>query len=164
MPIIQIETLVEADIQIVFDLSRSIDLHQMSAAQTNEVAIAGVTSGLINKGEWVTWKAKHFGVYQQLTARITEMKSPTYFVDEMVTGAFKRFKHGHIFTEEGSHTLMVDVFDYTSPFGVLGILADQLFLKSYMTRFLSKRNDVIKRVAESEAWKEVLVRKSYSSN
>jgi len=44
---------------------------------------------------------------------------------------------------------MRDVFDYTSPLGWLGILADHLFLESYMREFLMKRNLLIKEVAEA---------------
>ena len=43
----------------VFDLSRSISLHKISSAHTNKEAIGGITSGLINKNETVTWRAKH---------------------------------------------------------------------------------------------------------
>lgn len=157
MPVIRIETKINADISIVFDLSRSIDLHKISTEDTNEEAIAGVTTGLIQKGEWVTWRARHFGVYQNLTARITEMERPNYFVDEMEKGIFKRFKHDHIFSRIGEHSLMVDVFDYESPLGILGKLADILFLKRYMKRFLEKRNQTIKHFAETEKWKEVVL-------
>jgi len=76
------------------------------------------------------------------------MNKPHYFCDEMVKGAFKRFSHEHFFEEEGNITIMKDVFDYTSPFGFFGKLADKLFLENYMTRFLAERNEVIKRVAE----------------
>lgn len=44
---------------------------------------------------------------------------------------------------------MIDRFDYTSPLGVLGQLADVLCLKRYMTRLLKERNNLIKSVAES---------------
>ena len=141
---------------LVFDLSRSIDLHKISTQQTNEKAIAGITSGLIKKDEWVTWRARHFGIYQKLTVRITAFNQPTYFADEMQKGIFKRFKHDHIFSEIGEQTMMVDVFDYESPLGILGKMADLLFLKSYMKRFLEHRNKTIKQYAETEKWKEVL--------
>ena len=58
-----------ADKEIVFDLSRSIDLHKLSTVHTNETAIAGRTSGLIGLNESVTWRAKHFGIYQKLTSK-----------------------------------------------------------------------------------------------
>ena len=156
MPKIELQTEIKAEKKIVFDLSRSIDLHQLSTAKTEEQAIAGKTSGLIGLDESVTWRAKHFGIYQNLTSKITEFESPNYFVDEMLKGAFKSFKHEHHFTEIKGGTVMKDIFVYTSPFGILGKLADTLFLEKYMTDLLLERNRVIKEVAESEKWKSIL--------
>jgi len=45
---------------------------------------------------------------------------------------------------------MEDVFDYQSPMGILGKIADYLFLERYMRNLLVKRNLMIKQVAESE--------------
>lgn len=156
MPKIELQTEIKAEKKIVFDLSRSIDLHQLSTAKTDEQAIAGKTSGLIGLDESVTWRAKHFGIYQNLTSKITEFDAPNFFVDEMLKGAFKSFKHEHHFTEIKGGTLMIDIFVYTSPFGILGKLADTLFLEKYMTDLLLERNRVIKEVAESEKWKSIL--------
>ena len=156
MPRIKIRTEIKSKKEIVFDLSRSIDLHKISTAHTNEQAIAGKVSGLIELNESVTWRAKHFGVYQNLTSKITEFDKPNYFVDEMQEGAFKEFKHEHHFTELNGETLMIDIFNYKSPFGILGELADRIFLEKYMTELLSKRNQVVKEFAESEKWKTVL--------
>jgi len=156
MPRIELRTEIKADRNVVFDLSRSIDLHKISTEQTNEQAIAGKTSGLIGLNESVTWRAKHFGVYQNLTSKITEFDRPKYFVDAMVKGAFKEFKHEHQFTELNGGTLMIDFFDYKSPFGILGKIADKLFLKKYMTGLLSERNRVVKQFAESERWKDII--------
>lgn len=156
MPIIHIDTRINAPRTIVFDLARSIDLHQISTKQTNEEAVAGRTSGLIELGESVTWRAKHFGIYQHLTAKITAFDAPNEFTDEMVKGAFKRFTHTHRFEEKDGVTTMTDIFDYTSPLGVLGKLADWLFLEKYMKRLLVVRNETIREFAESGRWKEVL--------
>lgn len=82
---------------------------------------------------------------------------PEYFVDEMVTGPFKSFKHEHIFSEANGLTKMVDVFNYKSPLGVLGSFADVLFLKRYMANLLKERNRIIKQFAEDPAlYKKVL--------
>lgn len=91
MPVIRLTTIINAPVAVVFDLSRSIDLHKISTAHTNEQAVAGKTSGLIGMDESVTWRAKHFGVTQLLTSKITAFESPHYFTDEMVSGAFKQF-------------------------------------------------------------------------
>ncbi len=156
MPIIEIQTEINAPIERCFDLSRSIDLHQISTKHTKEEAIDGVTSGLIKLNESVTWRAKHFGISQTLTSKISEFDSPNYFVDEMVKGAFKSFRHEHRFVYEDGVTRMIDRFDYESPFGPLGRLFDFIILKSYMTKLLDKRNQIIKEFAESSKWKRVI--------
>ena len=51
---------------------------------------------------------------------------------------------------------MTDYFEYVSPFGSIGKLVDFLFLKTYMTNLLDKRNQTIKEFAESDKWKSVL--------
>ena len=86
---------------------------------------------------------------QRLTSRVTALDRPNHFRDCQVHGPFRRFAHDHIFTAESGATLMIDVFDYKSPLGLLGSCADQLFLKSYMAKFLGRRALVIKRAAES---------------
>lgn len=156
MPRIELKTKIKAEKEIVFDLSRSIDLHKISTEHTNEKAVDGKTSGLISEGEWVTWRAKHFGVCQNMTSKITEFYRPDFFADEMVKGAFKSFRHEHHFKEFNGGTLMTDYFDYKSPFGFLGNLSDKLFLKKYMKDLLEKRNQTIKEFAESKRWKEVI--------
>ena len=150
MPTIHLQTQINAPRQVVFDLSRSIDVHKLSTAHTNETAIAGVISGLINLNETVTWRAKHFGVYHKLTSKITEFDSPYYFADEMVKGIFKRFKHQHYFEDYRGGMLMTDLFEYRSPLKILGRIADKIFLKKYMTELLIKRNTLIKEIAESD--------------
>lgn len=148
MPIIKTDMFIYAPRNICFDVARDIDIHTESTSQTNERAIGGVTSGLIELNETVTWEAIHFGVKQNLTVRITEFDFPNRFVDEMEKGAFKRFYHVHEFIEKENGTLMIDTFDYTSPFGIVGKLADRLFLEQYMKEFLIKRNRYIKKIAE----------------
>ncbi len=148
MPFIEINTFIDAPIDKCFDLARSIDLHLDSMAKTKEKAIAGRTSGLIEMGETVTWRAKHFGVWQTLTSKITAFSFPHSFTDEMVSGVFKSFKHQHLFSPNNGGTLMVDIFAFESPFGILGKLANVLFLNNYMSKLLKSRNKLIKEIAE----------------
>ena len=60
--VLALETVVHAPRERVFDLARSIDAHQDTAAATGEKAVAGVTSGLLGPEQEVTWQARHFGV------------------------------------------------------------------------------------------------------
>jgi ligand-binding SRPBCC domain-containing protein len=150
MPRIETVTEIDAPIGRVFDLSRSIDLHQQSQASHGERAIGGRTTGLIEQGEKVTWEATHFGIRQTLTSRIVEMRRPAYFRDAQVRGAFKRFDHDHFFEELPDHRTRVrDVFDYTAPLGPIGRLLDVVVLKRYMRTLIVERNAAIKRKAEA---------------
>ena len=153
---IVVESFIAAPIATVFDLSRSIDLHVISTGKTNEQAIEGVTSGLINEGEYVTWKAYHLFKTRYFTSKITDMQPPFYFRDEMVNGDFKKFYHEHFFEIHESGTLMRDLIFLQSPYGLIGRLADAVYLKQYITGFLLERNAVIKRYAESGSWKQIL--------
>ncbi|XCF05695.1 SRPBCC family protein [Tamlana crocina] len=155
MPTLTIETEINADIKTCFDVARNIDIHQESLRFSEEKAIAGKISGLISQGEWVSWEAKHFGVVQHLTSKITEFDAPYYFVDEMVFGAFKSFKHEHRFREENGKTVMTDIFDFKAPYGALGKLANVLFLKRYMFSLLKRRNRFLKEKAEAIAKNQI---------
>lgn len=150
---IYLETLIDADIQIVFDLARNIDLHQLSTSKTHEKAIAGCTSGMIEENETVTWRAKHLGVYQTLTTKIISMDKPNQFTDEMQKGAFKSMHHQHIFKTVDGKTLMTDIFDFESPLGIIGKVFNKLYLKNYLKKFLLERNQLIKTTAESTTFK-----------
>ena len=148
MTTINLITKIKAPQQTVFDVSRNIDIHQQSASKTNEVAIAGVTSGLINYNETVTWRGKHFGFYLTHKSRMTAMNMYDYFVDEMEEGKFKTFRHEHFFEEENGITTMKDKLQYETPFGIIGKLFDVLFLKRHLTQFLLERNKILKETAE----------------
>ena len=149
MTTINLTTNINAPKQIVFDLSRNIDVHQNSASQTHEKAIDGVTSGLINFDETVTWRGKHLGFYLTHKSRMTAMDFYDYFVDEMVEGKFKTFKHEHLFMEKNGETVMIDNLNYETPFGIFGRLFDRIILKKHLTNFLLERNKTLKHLAEN---------------
>ena len=156
MPVIYLETKIKSKIEICFDLSRSIDLHQISTAKSNEKAIDGKTKGLIEQDEFVTWRAIHFGIKQQLSSRITQFERPFHFRDEQIKGAFKYIIHDHFFESEGENTLMKDNFKFESPYSFAGKIFDKIILTNYMTKLLSERNQVIKEYAETDKWKLIL--------
>jgi ligand-binding SRPBCC domain-containing protein len=149
MTTIELHTVFNAPIERCFNLSRSIDLHMESTKHTNEKAIAGKTSGLIEQGESVTWRAKHFLITQYMTVKITKMNSPVYFRDEMLSGPFRCMHHDHWFTPTDDNVLMKDRFSYEVPYGVAGWLFDKLILRKHMTALLKQRNTTIKAAAEA---------------
>jgi ligand-binding SRPBCC domain-containing protein len=148
---------IAAPIERCFDLARSIEVHLLGTAKSGEQAVAGVTTGLIGPGQFVRWRAKHLGVRQHLTTKITAFERPHYFQDTMIQGAFKLMRHDHFFASiAANRTEMKDRFFFAAPFPVLGLLAERLLLRSYMANLLRQRNSVLKEVAKSEKWADFL--------
>ena len=157
MPQIHLTSFFNAPVERVFDLSRSINLHHISMESSNEKAVAGTISGLINKGERVTWQAKHLFKTRYFTSEIIDMERPAFFIDEMIKGDFKSFHHEHHFKSAENGTIMIDLINFETPYGLLGKIANGLFLRSYVEKFLLKRNEVIKEYAETQKWKAILM-------
>lgn len=147
-----LETWIDAPPQDCFDAARDLDLHTRSLAHTGERAVGGRTSGLIEPGEEVTWRARHFGVTQHFTSKITAFDRPVSFQDTMQRGAFRTFVHDHIFTPHDSGgTTMTDVLCFSAPLGLLGRIAERLVLRGYLERLLTARAAAVKEAAEATA-------------
>jgi len=75
-----------------------------------------------------------------MTSQIIEYDPPRRFVDEQVTGPFRRWWHEHSFKEIGDTTTITDMVEFTSPLGPLGTMVNAMILTRYMTRLLTQRN------------------------
>ncbi|RYZ61778.1 MAG: cell division protein [Chitinophagaceae bacterium] len=156
MPLIHLQTFINASPETVFDLSRSVDLHKASMTHHREEIIDGMPAGLMGLGDTVTWKANHLFRSRTLKVKITALNPPEFFADEMIEGDFKQMRHEHAFKAMNGGTLMIDRFLFTAPFGMIGTLVSFLFLKRYMTNLLEQRNQTIKDIAESTQAKQYL--------
>ena len=152
MTTITIDTLIAAPPRLCFDLARDVDAHEESAAFSGErIVPPGRTSGLLELGDLVAFEGRHFGLRQRFVARITEVEPPHRFVDEMVEGTFARLRHIHEFHAVEDGTLMRDILTWQAPLGVLGALADRLFLRRHMEWFVRTKQQGLKRIAESRS-------------
>jgi len=156
METIRVATRIKAPLERCFLLSLSIDLHVASASKMQEKAVAGVTTGLIGEGETVTFEGRHFGRQFSHTSRIEALRPFSYFRDVMVAGVFQHFEHDHHFAPMDDGTRMRDEVRFSAPWGPLGRLVSKLFVRRWLTAFLVERNATIKRVAESEEWRQYL--------
>lgn len=154
MPLIEVQTEINADIQTCFDLARDVGFYQKSLKKTTEIPVAGKISGLIEKGDYVTWETNHLVFTQLLVLKVSEFISPVLFVDEMVKGDFKSYRHEHIFKNNKNGTTMTDRFYFKSPYGVIGKIVDAIILKRYMRKLIITRNNALKMKAEQVTAKQ----------
>lgn len=125
---------------IAFDTSLDVTFHTDSMAESREQIVGGITSGVMGLGDTVTWRARHFGIWWQMTTVISAYERPRYFVDEQVKGPFKRYHHVHYFDDDDTGTCMRDVVEFAAPFGLLGLAAERLMLRRHMTALIDLRN------------------------
>jgi hypothetical protein len=152
-------TFIAAPIDRVFDLSRSVEVHLLANVHGNEQALATgeVTTGLVDLGQQVTWRAKHFGFWHNLTSEATAVAPPTYFQVTMVKGIFRSMRADHLLRSMPSGvTELKDIFTIAAPLPILGPIAEALFLRRYMMALNRERNAVIKQLAESDDWQRYL--------
>lgn len=83
MPVIEIFTSINTPPKICFQLALSVDVHAISTRHTQEQIVGGKTRGVLQLGDSVTFRAKHFGWWHTLTGRVIEVEAPHYFCDEM---------------------------------------------------------------------------------
>lgn len=156
MPVIHLTTFIAAPIERVFDLSRSIELHKHSMTKHKEEPIGAVINGLVKYGDEVTWRAHHLFKTRVLKTKITSFDKPRSFTDEQVAGDFILMKHQHFFKPVENGTIMIDIFEFKSPYGFAGRIFNSLFLTSYIRQLLEHRNKHIKETAEGNKWKNYI--------
>jgi ligand-binding SRPBCC domain-containing protein len=141
MQTIILETQIRAPAEVCFDLIRDARIHTEITGQTNENAVVGL-------GQTVTFEGTHFGMRQRLTVKVTAFERPTLFIDEMIEGRFKSFKHVHEFIETDGMTLMRDTVEWASRLGIVGKIVDRLVIRRHLTSLVSGRNARLKAIAE----------------
>jgi ligand-binding SRPBCC domain-containing protein len=86
----------------------------------------------------------------QWIALITEFEWNHHFADIQKKGPFKRFQHRHEFSEEtrsgASGTTVRDVIEYDPGFGVLGDLAQRLFIAPSLKQTFEYRQKMLEKL------------------
>ena len=149
MPTFRLETHIRAPREACFDAARDMRLHAESAEGTGERIVEAPESGMLELGDEVEFEGRHFGIALRLRSKIIEYDRPTRFVDEMQRGPFARLRHTHEFFEHPEGTLMVDTFNFASPLGPLGAIADHLFVTRHLRKFALERNSFLKTKLEA---------------
>ncbi len=76
--------------------------------------------------------------------RITSWDPGRSFSDLQERGPYRFWWHHHSFHADGARTVMEDRVYYTPPFGLLGRLANLLFIRPTLRKIFQYRGDVIR--------------------
>jgi hypothetical protein len=151
METIRLTTWVDAPVERCFLLSLNVDLRIACGRETGEDAIEGVTTGLIGEGQTVTFQGRRFGALWRHTIRMEIVRPYSYFRDVMVEGYFARYEHDHHFAAMDDGTRIRDEVTFSLRWSL-----GRFGARRRMAQCLAARNAMIKRVAESEEWRNYL--------
>ena len=83
------------------------------------------------------------GIPMSWTTEITHVHEPYYFVDEQRFGPYALWHHQHHFREVEGGVEMTDEVNYAIPLGILGRLANWLFVEREVNRIFDHRFSVL---------------------
>ncbi|WP_272151573.1 SRPBCC family protein [Tenacibaculum aiptasiae] len=99
-------------------------------------------------GQIITYKVGILpGVKSSWVTEITQVKDEQFFIDEQRFGPYKMWHHEHWFEElsEGK-TLMKDKISYKIPFGLLGHIAQSVFIKRQLKNIFEHRYSTLEKL------------------
>lgn len=146
---LQISELIPASRLEVFDYLT--DPNNLPGLLRPSVEVQVVTPEIaLKRGNEVHFMMSRFGLSQSIRFRIEDVLRGSRLSYRQSEGVFSAWNHTMKFDEHGENgTLVTDLVDYNVPMGLFGHLADDLLLKSDMTRLLTKRLQRVKEHFES---------------
>jgi len=99
------------------------------------------------EGMIIAYKIKPlFGISTTWVTEITHVKEFEYFVDEQRIGPYKIWHHQHFLLHEKDRVLMKDIVTYVPPFGIVGNLANKLFIRGKLEKIFAYRQMVLDKI------------------
>lgn len=166
MPTYRRETRIPAPISDVWEFHSTIDGLRALTPDWMHLRIESVEgpSGeadpeLLVRGSRIRMSMQPFGVgpRQRWVSRIVErdpegdavVEGSAYFVDDMLHGPFRRWRHTHSFYADGEETLLVDTVDYRLPLGPLGDAVGPFAKVGFEGMFRDRHRRTVSRFADS---------------
>jgi ligand-binding SRPBCC domain-containing protein len=108
---------------------------------TNDTGKEKMYPGMI-----ITYKVSPlFGIKLNWVTEITHVKDKEYFVDEQRIGPYSMWHHQHKIEPIDGGILMTDIITYEPPMGILGAIANTLFIKKQLKEIFDYRKMVLEK-------------------
>ncbi len=106
---------------------------------------------IMKAGALIDYTIQVLGIEQRWTTLITSYEPPFRFVDEQIKGPYAFWHHTHTFSETSAGTLIKDEVRYAIPFGLVGTLAQEIFVKKELDKIFRFRAETIERHFQSSS-------------
>ena len=86
------------------------------------------------------------GIPMEWITEITQVQQNKFFIDEQRIGPYKMWHHQHIFEKTHFGIKMKDIVTYVPPFGIIGKIANGLFIKNQVNKIFDFRTVALKKI------------------
>ena len=107
--------------------------------------IQEMSSREMEAGTRLRYALRLHGVPVRWTSEIADWSPPEQFVDEQVSGPYRRWTHQHRFFSLGEGTLIEDTVRYALPLGALGDFVAHAFVRKDLEKIFAYRHEAIRR-------------------
>ena len=134
-----------ATINQVWDfISSPANLKEITPAYMGFVVTSNNGNAAMYPGMIVTYKVSPLlGIKLNWMTEITQVKVHEYFVDEQRMGPYTMWHHQHKIKSIEGGIEMTDIVTYQPPLGILGALANTLFIKKQLQEIFDYRTVVM---------------------
>lgn len=142
-----VKQLVKAPVEAVWAFfSNAENLNRLTPSDLGFVITSSPVAEMY-PGQIITYKIGIFPLIKSnWVTEITFIKENSYFIDEQRFGPYKMWHHEHHFRSTENGTEMTDKVSLALPFGLLGHLAWQLFVKHKLTGIFNFRSQTIQKI------------------
>ena len=108
--------------------------------------IKGTLPEKMYPGMFIEYKVSPvLGIKMTWVTEITHVDEGKFFVDEQRVGPYRIWHHQHHIEEIEGGILMHDIIDYQPPFGLLGDIANSLFIRKQLDEIFAYRTIAVEK-------------------
>lgn len=137
----QTSQLIKSDLNTVWDfMSSPKNLATITPDYMGFQILNDLHGDLMYPGQIIEYNVSPIlGVKLHWVTEITHVKDKAYFVDEQRFGPYTFWHHKHFLKETSQGIEMNDLVHYKLPFGILGKIANELFVKKQLNEVFEYR-------------------------
>lgn len=124
--------------------STPLNLSKITPSYMNFEILSDLRDGKMYPGQIIQYKVRPIAnIPLSWTTEITHVIDKKYFVDEQRFGPYRFWHHQHWFESNENGVLMTDTVHYALPLGILGRLANSLFVAKQLEDIFEYRFKVV---------------------
>lgn len=140
------ETIIPQSVEKVWAFfSRPENLDVVTPKDMHFEILSDIANVPMYEGMVIQYKVSPFlGIKMNWVTEITHAKELEYFIDEQRFGPYAFWHHQHHFEVTNDGTLMKDILHYKVPYGIIGNIADAVFVDAKIEAIFSFREQKIR--------------------